>query len=110
MCKNWELYHNCFYGNECSFAHGIDELRRYNSPSAGCKNRLCKTFSEKGFCLFGKRCNYRHVIKEERLFTYKSLLDSISNDIYNELNKSENKDSSILQIYKRYLLKRKIIM
>ena len=30
LCKNWELYHNCFYGNECSFAHGIDELRIYD--------------------------------------------------------------------------------
>ena len=110
LCKNWELYHACFYKNECSFAHGIDELRRYTSPSAGCKNRLCKNFSEKGFCLFGLRCNYRHIFKEKRLFTYESILKQNANEVINESIKPENQDSTILQIYKRCLLKRKIIM
>ena len=27
LCKNYELYKDCFYGDHCSFAHGIDELR-----------------------------------------------------------------------------------
>ena len=110
LCKNWELYHACFYKHECSFAHGIDELRSYTSPSAGCKNRLCKSFSEKGFCLFGLRCNYRHVFGEKRLFTYESILNQTANEVINECNKTENHDSTILQIYKRCLLKRKIIM
>ena len=27
LCKNFELYHDCFYKDECSFAHGVEELR-----------------------------------------------------------------------------------
>lgn len=109
LCKNWEIYHDCYFKNECSFAHGIDELRT-DTLVSGSKNRLCKSFQEKGYCLFGKRCNYRHVIKEERLFTYESILNDTCNEIYNEMNKSENKDISILKFYKRILLKRRIIM
>ena len=109
LCKNWEIYHDCYFKNECSFAHGIDELRT-DTPVSGSKNRLCKTFEEKGFCLFGKRCNYRHVIKEKRLFTYESILNNTCNEIYNEMIKSENKDISFLKFYKRILLKRRIIM
>jgi len=109
LCKNWEIYHDCYFKNECSFAHGIDELRT-DTPVSGSKNRLCKSFEEKGFCLFGKRCNYRHVIKEKRLFTYESILNNTCNEIYNEMIKSENKDISFLKFYKRILLKRRIIM
>ena len=109
LCKNWEIYKDCYFKNECSFAHGIDELRTH-IPSNGNKNRLCKSLQENGLCLFGKRCNYRHVIKEGRLFTYESILNNTCNEILNEKNKKENKDISFLKIYKRILLKRRIIM
>ena len=109
LCKNWEIYHDCYFKNECSFAHGLDELRT-DTPVSGSKNKLCKSFQEKGVCLFGKRCNYRHVIKEERLFTYESILNSTCNEIYNEMNKNENKEISLLKLYKRILLNRRIIM
>ena len=109
LCKNWEIYHDCYYKNECSFAHGIDELRTSIQFSSN-KNKLCKTFQEKGFCLFGKRCNYRHFIKEKLLFTYESVLQRTCEELFNEMNKSENKECSIIKIYKRILLNRKIMM
>ena len=109
LCKNWEIYHDCYFKNECSYAHGLDELRT-DTPVSGSKNRLCKSFQEKGFCLFGKRCNYRHVIKEERLFTYNSIVNDICNDLFNEMNKAENKEVSILKIYKRLLSNKRLIM
>ena len=28
LCKNFELYHDCFSKDECSFAHGVEELRQ----------------------------------------------------------------------------------
>ena len=76
----------------------------------GGSKKLCKSFQENGTCLFGKRCNYRHVIKEERLFTYESILNNTCNEIMNEINKKENKDISILKLYKRIILKRRIAM
>ena len=87
----------------------MDELRN-DTPVSGSKNRLCKSFQEKGVCLFGKRCNYRHVIKEIRLFSYESILSKTCNEIYNEIIKNENKEISLLKLYKRILLKRRIIM
>jgi len=109
LCKNWEVYHDCYFKDECSFAHGIDELRASISGRNN-RNKLCKTFQERGFCLFGKRCNYRHIIKEKLLFTYESVLQRTSREVMNEINKKENKECSIMKIYKLILLKRKIIM
>ena len=62
LCKNYELYHDCYYKNECSFAHGLEELREnINFPSY--KTKLCKSFQENKVCNFGIRCTYRHHIK-----------------------------------------------
>ena len=109
LCKNWEVYHDCFYKNECSFAHGIEELRQ-NFNSIGYKTRLCKVFNEKSVCNFGQRCNYRHVIKEERLFTYKFINECNIKDLFFEIGKKDNEFISILQLYKQVLSRRKIIM
>jgi hypothetical protein len=109
LCKNWEIYHDCYFKNECSFAHGMEELRN-DMHINGSKKRLCKTFQEKGLCLFGKRCNFRHIIKEERLFTYDFILKTTMKEMYNEINKIDNKEMSLLKIYKRIILNRKVIM
>ena len=62
LCKNYELYHDCYYKDECCFAHGIEELREnINFPSY--KTKLCKSFHKNKFCNFGIRCSYRHTIK-----------------------------------------------
>ena len=62
LCKNYELYHDCYYKNNCCFAHGIDELRDdIIQPSY--KTRLCKSFIENKVCNFGMRCSYKHTIK-----------------------------------------------
>ena len=62
LCKNYELYHDCYFKDECSFAHGIDELRE-NIAFPSYKTKLCKSFQENKVCNFGIRCNYRHFIK-----------------------------------------------
>ena len=62
LCKNYELYHDCYYKDECCFAHGIEELREnINLPSY--KTKLCKSFHKNKCCNFGIRCSYRHTIK-----------------------------------------------
>jgi hypothetical protein len=108
LCKNWEIYHDCYFKDECSFAHGMDELRLDNHIS-GSKNKLCKTFQEKGYCIFGKRCNFRHVIKEKRLFTYQFILENNCNKLMKEVNKKDSNET-LLKLYKKILFKNKIIM
>ena len=109
LCKNWELYHACYFEDECCFAHGSDELRS-GTRISGSKNKKCKSFQDRGFCIFGKRCNYRHTIKEKRLFTYQFILEKTSDELKKEILKKENSEISILKLYKKILLKRKVIM
>ena len=62
LCKNYELYHDCYFKDECSFAHGIEELRE-NFIFPSYKTKLCKSFHENKVCNFGIRCTYSHNIK-----------------------------------------------
>ena len=62
LCKNYELYHDCYYKDECCFAHGIDELRE-NINFSSYKTKMCKSFHYNNYCNFGIRCSYRHNIK-----------------------------------------------
>ena len=62
LCKNYELYKDCYYGDNCSFAHGVDELRD-NLIIPIHKTKLCKSFFENKTCNFGVRCSYQHKIK-----------------------------------------------
>jgi hypothetical protein len=109
LCKNWELYNDCYFKDECSFAHGIEELRTSNNL-CGYKTKICKSFTEKSYCSFGQRCTYKHIIKEKRLLTYQSVLINTSNQILNELEKKENDGLSIIQIYQLFQSKLKLII
>jgi len=60
LCKNWEAYHYCKFGDHCSFAHGIEELRSRTDVPPTYKLRQCKQFSETGICSYGKRCQFIH--------------------------------------------------
>ena len=62
LCKNYEFYHDCYYKDDCSFAHGIEELRE-NINLSNYKTKMCISFQNNNFCNFGKRCSYRHDIK-----------------------------------------------
>ena len=62
LCKNYELYHDCYYGDNCCFAHGIEELRE-NISLPSYKTKMCKCFIENKVCNFGIRCSYKHQIK-----------------------------------------------
>ena len=62
LCKNYELYHDCYYKDECCFAHGVDELRE-NCNFSSYKTKMCKSFHYNNYCNFGIRCSYRHNIK-----------------------------------------------
>lgn len=59
LCNKWEEMGWCPYGDQCQFAHGVDELRpvirhpRY-------KTQLCRMISGPGGCPYGHRCHFRH--------------------------------------------------
>lgn len=56
LCKNWELYGKCKYGDECSFAHGRTSMMVKSDVSALYKTKLCKKFAANGYCPYGMRC------------------------------------------------------
>eukprot|EP00826_Nyctotherus_ovalis_P044243 TRINITY_DN4767_c0_g1_i4.p1 TRINITY_DN4767_c0_g1~~TRINITY_DN4767_c0_g1_i4.p1 ORF type:complete len:259 (-),score=64.62 TRINITY_DN4767_c0_g1_i4:113-889(-) len=60
LCKNWEAYHYCKFGDRCSFAHGIEELRSRTDMPPTYKLKQCKQFSETGTCSYGMRCQFIH--------------------------------------------------
>ena len=62
LCKNYEIYHDCYYKDQCCFAHGEDELRD-NLIFSSYKTKMCKSFQENYICNFGIRCSYKHKIK-----------------------------------------------
>lgn len=109
LCKNYELYHVCPHGNNCSFAHGEKELRN-TSDSLFCsyKSKKCKMF-KRGFCIFGSRCNYIHRVKEKRYFSYTYLLNRMAQCMFSELKKYENKSKDPWVVYKILLSKKQII-
>ena len=62
LCKTYEVYHDCYYKDECCFAHGIEELRD-NSNFSSYKTKICKNFQDNSVCFFGIRCAYKHIFK-----------------------------------------------
>lgn len=60
LCKNWETYGWCKFGDRCSFAHGVHELRVRTDMAPTFKSKQCKQFSETMFCPYGSRCQFIH--------------------------------------------------
>ena len=59
ICRNWEMYGQCKYGNNCAFAHGDSELKQ-RKISFNYKTKPCKQFFELGYCSYGIRCQFSH--------------------------------------------------
>lgn len=49
----------CEYGDNCQFAHGIQELRPRHFD-VKYKTQLCKNYHKDGHCRFGSRCKFIH--------------------------------------------------
>lgn len=64
MCKNFELYGKCKYGDECSFAHMKTQMMIKTDVSVLYKTKLCKKFSANGYCPYGMRCQFIHELSE----------------------------------------------
>jgi len=82
MCKTWDKPSGCRFGNECKWAHGLDDLRApperkeemvyYSADTGGytttpkAKTSLCKNFVATGKCPYQNICVFAHGLEELR--------------------------------------------
>ena len=65
LCRPFQDYGYCKYGDKCQFAHGEHELRVVpRHPKY--KTELCRTYHTRGFCPYGSRCHFIHNLDEAR--------------------------------------------
>ena len=69
ICHYWEMYGECKFGNNCTFAHGNYELKK-RKMTFNYKTKPCKQFFELGYCSYGSRCQFSH--KKQNLKDNKS--------------------------------------
>jgi hypothetical protein len=101
LCKNWELYNDCFYKDNCSFAHGEAELRQKSVENKQkYKTKKCNSFFESMYCPFGSRCFYKHKLPERQLYTYSQIIDQISEEIHRQM--LNNHDVDVLKIFEHF--------
>ena len=60
MCKNFEQHGHCKYGDECSFAHGKQQIMNKSDVPVLYKTKLCKKYMQNGYCPYGQRCQFIH--------------------------------------------------
>ncbi|XP_065157983.1 protein TIS11 isoform X2 [Atheta coriaria] len=59
LCRPYEEFGVCKYGDKCQFAHGMNELRNL-ARHPKYKTELCRTYHTVGFCPYGPRCHFVH--------------------------------------------------
>ncbi|XP_050308321.1 protein TIS11 isoform X2 [Anthonomus grandis grandis] len=59
LCRPFEEFGVCKYGDKCQFAHGFAELRNL-ARHPKYKTELCRTYHTVGFCPYGPRCHFVH--------------------------------------------------
>lgn len=85
LCKFYEIKGFCQYGDNCAYAHGVENLRSKVTNTTAYRTRKCNQFFEKGYCPYGSRCQFMHQLKSnivnnpyDRKMTYKKVLETIS--------------------------------
>ena len=92
ICRYWEIYGECKYGDSCAFAHGDSELKK-RKMTFNYKTKPCKQFFELGYCSYGCRCQFSH--KKEGSSKWEK----------NEIGNSSDNEVSYLKIIKEFLSK-----
>ena len=59
ICRYWDIYGQCKFGDNCAFAHGDSELKA-RKMTFNYKTKPCKQFFELGYCSYGSRCQFSH--------------------------------------------------
>ena len=89
ICRYWEMYGECKFGENCAFAHGESELKQ-RKLTFNYKTKPCKQFFELGYCSYGSRCQFSHKKEilegkandstEKDKISYLKVLDELSSD------------------------------
>ena len=92
ICRYWEMYGECKFGENCAFAHGDSELKQ-RKLTFNYKTKPCKQFFEIGYCSYGSRCQFSHKKesltgksdegKEKDNVSYLKVLQELSSDSNN---------------------------
>ena len=85
LCKFYELSGQCKYGDNCAYAHGVENLRSKVTNTTAYRTKKCIQFFENGYCPYGSRCQFQHQLKNnilnnpyEKGMSYKKILEIIS--------------------------------
>ena len=85
LCKNYEIYGFCKFGDKCAFAHGKENLRSKVTNTTAYRTKKCTQFFEKGYCPYGNRCQFGHQLKSniinnpyDKEMSYTKILEIIS--------------------------------
>lgn len=57
LCRHFQACGHCSFGDQCSFAHGVHELRPMNNTF---KTRLCTSWLCGEKCRYGDKCQFAH--------------------------------------------------
>ena len=72
LCKNFEMFGKCKYGDFCSYAHGAHQLQKKTHLPSNFMTKLCTQFHRDGICMYGERCQFLHStydLKNELTYT-----------------------------------------
>ena len=114
LCKFYQINGHCKFGDNCAYAHGIENLRSKVTNSIAYRTRKCNQFYEKGYCPYGSRCQFQHQLKSniinnpyDRKMSYKKILETISK-LENIDNIKKLIEKPRLQIFKEIVDNKKI--
>ena len=96
----------CKYGNNCSYAHGKENLRLKVTNTTAYRTKKCISFFEKGYCPYGNRCQFAHQLESniinnpfDKKMSYMKILE-----FFSKKEKIENLENIIekprLQVFK----------
>ena len=107
LCKFYEMQGYCKYGENCAYAHGVENLRSKVTNTTAYRTKKCIQFFENGYCPYGSRCQFQHQLKNniinnpyEKGMSYKKILDIISK-IENVKNVKKLVEKPRLDIFKK---------
>ncbi|CEP61419.1 putative mRNA-binding protein CTH1 LALA0_S03e02432g [Lachancea lanzarotensis] len=59
LCESFSTTGQCRYGNNCQFAHGLQELK-FKERSNKFRTKPCANWLKTGSCPYGQRCCFKH--------------------------------------------------